>query len=230
MSKKKQQDTLLDKEIDLQESYSKAENFINDNKGLVLGIAALILIGLIAYFGFNNIYLAGQEKDAQASMYKAQQYFAKDSFNLALNGDGNHLGFLDVIDEYSGMTKSAKLANYYAGVSYLNMGNYEDAIKYLSNFSSDDIMVSTMAIGAMGDAYMELGQNDKGISQYKKAANNSKNEFTAPLFLMKAAMALEAEGKFKDAKGYYDRIKADFPKSTQASDIDKYIARVAAKI
>ncbi len=234
MAKNKQQDTILDREIDLQEQYGKAEDFFEKNRNLIVGLGALILLVAIAYFGFYRVYLPGQEAEANANMYAAQQYFQKDSFRLAINGDGNNDGFLDIIDSYSGMTKSANLAQYYAGVSYLNMGKYDEAIDHLSNYSGKDLMTAAMAKGAIGDAYMELQNPDQGISYYKKAANASSNQFTAPLFLWKAGMALESQGNYSEAKNMYRQIKDKYPDATKAGnlniDIDKYLTRVEAKL
>ncbi len=234
MAKNKQQETILDREIDLQEQYGKAEDFIEKNRNLVIAIGALILLVAIAYFGFYRVYLPGQEAEANANMYKAQQYFQKDSFRLAINGDGNNDGFLDIIDSYSGMTKSANLAQYYTGISYLNMGKYDEAIEHLSNYSGSDMMTSAMATGAIGDAHMELQNVDQGIKYYKQAANSSDNKFTAPLFLWKAGMALESQGKFSEAKNMYSQIKSKYPDAGDPTnlniDIDKYLARVEARL
>jgi len=223
--------TFIDQEVDIADLQGKGERFINDNKSMVLGITGVFLLLLLAYLLLTRIYGPGQEADAQAEMVQAQQYFAQDSFNLALNGDGNYAGFLEIIDNYDGLlkgnTKSGNLANYYAGVSYLNMGNYEEAINYLSNFDGNDIMLSAMAQGAIGDANMELGNTDKGIAQYKKAATMNENDLTSPLFYLKAGMALESKGDFTGAKAMYEKLK-EFPNSQQGRDADKYITRAAA--
>ena len=220
----------LDEEIDLQEQYGKAEAFINDNRNMVLGVLGGALLIICGFLAFNNVYIPGQETEARSQMFVAEQYFAKDSFQLALNGNDNYPGFLDIIGDYSGMTQSANLAQYYAGICYLNLGDYESAISHLSKFSGDDEIVSSMALGAMGDAYSEQGNLDKGISYYKKAANNSKNEFTGAMYLMKAAAAYESKGEAKSAKSLYEQVKKNYPDSNQTRDIDKYIARAEANL
>ncbi|MGB1204187.1 MAG: tetratricopeptide repeat protein [Chitinophagales bacterium] len=222
--------TFLDEEIDLQEQYGKAEEFINNNKNMVLGVLGAALIIICGFLAFNSVYIPGQEADARSQMFVAEQYFAKDSFQLALNGNDNYPGFLDIIGDYSGMTQTANLAQYYAGVCYLNLGDYESAANHLSNFSGSDEIVSSMAIGALGDAYSEQGNLDKGISYYKKAANNSANEYTSAMFLMKAAAAYESKGEAKSAKGLYEQVKKNYPDSNQTKDIDKYIARAEANL
>jgi tetratricopeptide (TPR) repeat protein len=222
--------TFLDEEIDLQEQYGKAEAFINSNKNMVLGVVGGALLVICGFLAFNSIYIPGQEAEARSQMFVAEQYFAKDSFQLALNGNDNYPGFLDIIGDYSGMTQASNLAQYYAGISYLNLGDYENALSHLSKFSGSDEIVSSMALGAMGDAHSELGNLDKGISFYKKAANNSKNEYTGAMFLMKAAAAYESKGEAKSAKGLYEQVKKNYPDNNQTRDIDKYIARAEANL
>jgi tetratricopeptide (TPR) repeat protein len=134
------------------------------------------------------------------------------------------MGFLEIIDEY-GITKSAKLANYYTGICYLHLGEYENAIEYLKDFDSKDQIVRNVATGAIGDAYMELGNEKDALSMYLKAAKQRKNEFTSPIFMMKAAQVYEGQKEYKKALDFYQEIKKNFPKSNEAKDIDKYIAR-----
>ncbi|MEZ4887191.1 MAG: tetratricopeptide repeat protein [Chitinophagales bacterium] len=221
---------ILEQEIQLQETYGKAEKFIEDNSKIVLGIVAGIALLILAFLAFNNLYLPGQEQEAQSEMYVAERYFKQDSFQLALNGDGNSLGFLDIIDKYSGMTDATNLANYYAGISYLNLGDFNNAVTYLKKFDGDDEVVSTMALGALGDAYSELGDMSNAISYYKKAAANSDNEFTATTYWLRAGQAMEHEGDNSGAKAAYEVIKKEYPTSLVGQSIDKYIARVDAKM
>lgn len=229
MAKTKQETTFLEEDIDLQESYGKVENFINENKGLVIGIVGGLTLLIVGFFGFNNIYLPSQEKEAQAQMFVAQKSFESEQYQEALDGKDGYPGFLEIIDSYGSLTKANELAHYYAGISYLNLKKFDEAIQYLSNFSSDDRVVNAMALGAMGDAYMELGQKDNGLKYYKKAANYSNNELTSAMFLMKAGAATELAGNLEEAKSLYTQIKSKYPESQQARDIDKYIARVEKK-
>jgi tetratricopeptide (TPR) repeat protein len=164
------------------------------------------------------------EKEAKAQMFVAEQYFERDSFNLALYGDGGELGFIDIIDEYS-VTQTANLASYYAGISFLHIGEYESAIEHLKGFESDDQIISQMALGAIGDAYSELEEYDKSFSFYMKAAEGKINEFTSPIYLMKAALIQEHLENFNKAIDIYERVKKEHPKSSEARHIDKYITR-----
>jgi tetratricopeptide (TPR) repeat protein len=138
-------------------------------------------------------------------------------------------GFLQIIDDY-GITKSANLSHYYAGICYLNLGNFEEAIHHLEKFKSKDQVVSAMATGAIGDAYMEMDDVASAAGQYMKAAEMRDNEFSAPIFLMKAGMANEILGNFDEALDAYETIKYDYPMSNEAREIDKYIAKAKGKL
>lgn len=213
--------------VDVQGVYSKTESFIENNKkvlSMVLG-GIVVVIGL--YFAYTQIYLGPKEIEAQSSIFMAEKYFEKDSLDKAINGDGVNYGFIDIIDEYSG-TKTANLAHYYLGISYLRTGAYEDAIEQLKAFSSDDIMISSIAIGAIGDAHMELGNVDDAISYYEKAAKNNENELTTPMYLFKAGLAYEEKGDYAKAFDKYTTIKKDFSDSSEGRTIEKYLARAEA--
>ncbi len=207
------------------EALTRAERFIEDNQKILTIIVAAIVIVIGAYFLYKKAYIAPMDKEAQTQMFMAEQYFGKDSFNIALNGDGNNFGFLKIIDDY-GQTKAANLAQYYAGISYLQMGNYQQAIDHLKKFSSSDKLVSRIATGATGDAYLELGNKEKALDYYLSAANKHKNEFTTPIYLMKAGGVCEMLGNYKQALEAYQDIKDNYPLSFEARQIDKYISRV----
>lgn len=214
-----------DKNIQVvEEALSKTEHFIEKNQKIIMYVIASIIVIIGGYMAFQKFYVGPREKEAEAQMFNAEKYFEKDSLKLALNGDGNNLGFLDIIDEYS-ITKSADLAHYYAGICYLKLGQYEEAIEQLEKFDGDDQIVSSMAIGAIGDAHMELGDNEQALKYYLKAVDNSNNLFTAPLFLMKAGLTYEVMGKYEDAKKIYERIQKDYYRSFESREIEKYISR-----
>ncbi len=211
----------------IEETLSRTEQYIEDNQKSLTVIVGTIVAIIAIYLGFTNFYLEPLEQEAHADMFMAEMYFEKDSFNLALIGSsGRFLGFLDVADEYS-LTNAGNLANYYAGLCYLHTAQYEDAIEYLSDFSSDDIILSTLALGCIGDAYLELEENSKALKYYEKAAENNDNEFTTPRYLMKQANVLEMDEEFEDALEIYNQIKEDYSKSQIAQDIDKYIVRAS---
>jgi tetratricopeptide (TPR) repeat protein len=170
-----------------------------------------------------------QEAEAQEMIFMAQKYFEQDSLRLALNGDGPNMGFIDIADEY-GSTKAGNLANYYAGVCYLNMGDFENAIVYLDEFNGKDEILSVVAKGAIGDAFLELNQPEEALEYYTKASKVNKNEFVIPIYLQKAAQTAEILNDYNAALGFYKRIKNEFPESREASDIDKQIAYVEKKL
>lgn len=207
----------------VEEALSRTEEFIENHQKIILIVVGVLIVVVLGFFGFRRYYLEPKEKEAQGQMFMAEMYFEQDSLAKALNGDGNYLGFLDIIDQY-GLTKSANLATYYAGISYLKLGDFEQAINYLKDFDGKDKVVGPMATGAIGDAYMELDNVDKAIGYYIDAADQSDNELTAPLFLMKAGTACEIKGNYKKALELYQRIKKDYPRSFEGTTIDKYIS------
>jgi len=213
----------------VEEALSKSEKFIEKNQKIltiIIGSAIVIVLGI---FAFQKLYIAPREKSAQAQMFMAQKYFEQDSLKKALDGDGQNLGFLDIIDEFS-MTKSANLANYYSGIIYLKQGKFEDAITYLKKFDSDDEFVGPIATGSIGDAYLELGQKEKAVEYYEKASSQQVNDLTTPLYLMRAAFVYEELGKYDKAVELYVKIQKEHMKSAEARDIDKYIEQAKAKL
>lgn len=208
----------------VEEALSRTEHFIETNQKPILIILGIIVVVILGYFGFQKLYIVPKEKSAQEQMFMAEAYFGMDSLDLALNGDGFYPGFLEIIDNYK-LTKSANLAKYYTGLIYLNKGDYEIAIEYLKDFDSDDLIIMPMALGAIGDAFMELDMKEDAVDYYLDAANNNENDFTTPQFLLKAAWTYEILGDYEKAVVIYKQIKTEFPRSRQARDIDKYIAR-----
>ncbi len=209
----------------IEETLSKTEQFIEENQKSLMTIIGAI-VGVVALFiVYQNFYIEPMEKEAQAEMYMAELYFQKDSFNLALNGDGQYLGFLDIANDYSS-TNVGQLANYYAGLSYLHTADYDNAIEYLGDFSSDDIILSSLSLGCIGDAYMELGDTDAALDAYADAVNNSANDFTAPRYMMKQAMIYTSIGDNNKALDLFKAIQSDYKTSREANGIEKYIARV----
>ncbi len=203
---------------------TKTEHYIEENQKSLTIIVVAIAIVVLGYLGFRHLYVAPLEEEARQQMYVAERYFEKDSFKLALEGDGLFPGFLTIIDAY-GTTKSANLAYYYAGISFLHLGQYEKAIEHLKNFHSRDLMISSIALGAMGDAYAELNELEKAAESYLRAANKRPNNFTSPIYLMKAGQALEELGNYREALQAYQTIEEKYPESFEGRQIAKYIAR-----
>jgi tetratricopeptide (TPR) repeat protein len=226
VKKKSNQDDNLQ---ELESALTKTEQFIEDNQMKITYAVGVIVVLVAVFLAFNKFYLQPKEEEALTQMFMAENYFEKDSFNLAINGDGNYLGFLDIIDDY-GVTKSANRAKYYTGISYLRMGQYEDAIDYLKKFKTDDLLLAPVKAGAIGDAMLELGNSDDALKQYKKAYSETENELTTPIYKMKAARLLESMDKLEEALKLYEEIKKDYPESAEGTTVDRYIARVKVKM
>jgi tetratricopeptide (TPR) repeat protein len=213
--------------INVEEAFSKTELYIEQNKKS-LSIIALAVVALVGgYFAYKYWYVAGEETKARSEMFKAEAYFEKDSLDKAINGDGNGLGFSQIVDEYS-ITPSGNLAEYYLGVCLLKKGQYEEAIQHLEEFDSKDQIVAPIATGAIGDAKLELGQVEEAITYYIKAAEQSNNKFTTPIYLKKAALANEDKGAYADAVKLYERIKNEYSETSEGREIEKYIAHAKA--
>jgi len=227
VSKKK--DTRSENLVAVEQALTSTEHFIETNQKPLTYIVIAIIVVIGGFLGFRKFIVSPKEKEAQAQIFMAESYFEKDSFNLALNGDGNYLGFLDIMDSYK-MTKTSKLANYYAGISYLRLGQFEEAISYLQKFKSKNAMLMQIATGAIGDAYVEMDDFGKGVDYYLRAADKGENEFLTPLYLQKAGELLELQGNKTKALGLYKRIKTEYPDSNEGRNIEKYIARAQIDI
>ena len=209
------------------ESMEKVENvltsseaFIENNKKpllIVLGAVIVVVLGLIWFLKSHN------EKKAEANdaIYKAQSWVERDSFQLALSGNDDFIGFEEVADKYSS-TPAGNLACAYAGICYKNLGKNDEAIKYLKKFSADDNLVSPAIYGAIGDCYFESNSIKDAESYYKKAID-SKNNMIAPLYTYRLAMLYFNNGDNAKAAELMEKLKDDYPQSNEASDADKYI-------
>ena len=153
----------------LEEALTSGEQFIEKNQKMIVNVVLVLVVIIAGYFGYNRFIAEPHAQEAANQIFGAQNYFEKDSFNLALNGDGNVLGFIEIADKYSS-TPSGNLAKYYAGLSYLYMGEYQNAIQYLEKFSSDDLLLSNLAKANIGDAYMQLGEYRKAAENYSRCA------------------------------------------------------------
>src|SRR5688500_421898 len=151
MAKKVENKSVIENQEVLQEKVLGFENWLEKHPKTIGGILALLLLAVAGYFGF-NYYKDSQDVEAQKEMFQAVYYFEADSLKLALNGDGNNLGFIDIIEDY-GITDAATLANYYAGAAFLKQGKYEVARLYLEDFSSNDLIIQARAYSLIGDAY-----------------------------------------------------------------------------
>ena len=197
----------------INETLSKSEEFINNNKNKIFTVLGVIVFLLLGFSIFSYIK-SNQNNTAQEEMFQAVYYFEKDSLVQALNGDGNNYGFLEIIDEY-GLSDAANLSKFYAGASYLKLGNYENAINYLDEFSSSDLLIQARAYSLIGDAYVEIGDYDNAIYYFKKASNENPNEFFTPSYLLKLAIVYEETGDLESALDTYEEIIEEFKNSPE---------------
>lgn len=222
MATKKIDKQALQKEK-IEETVSKTEQFYNENKKTIwtcILVAAIIALGVLAYHQF---YFKPKTAEAQEQTYPAEAAFRNGDFEVALNGDGNNLGFIDIIDEYG--TKAGKAVYFYAGLCELQLKDYEQAVNYLKKYKGKDAIQSARALSALGDAYAGLQQYEDAVAQYEKAAAVSDNVFAAE-YLLKAAVACEELGNKDKALTLYETIKDKYPQSIEGYDIDKYINRI----
>jgi TolA-binding protein len=215
---------LLENPEALKEKLAGAENWLEQNPKIVVGVAAAILIIVGGYFAF-NYYKNSQNDLAQKDMFQAVYYFEADSLDKALNGDGNNLGFLEIIDEY-GITDAGNLANYYAGVSYLKQGKFELARLYLEDFTASDLLIQARAYSLVGDSYMEEEKYDDAAKYYSKAANYKPNKYFSPSYLMKEALAYEKLNQPDKARETYDKIINQYWESSEYQNARKFKARL----
>lgn len=213
----------------IEQSLTRSEQFIEKyQKQLTIGFVAIVaLVGL--YIAYTRWYKAPLEQEALEQMYVAEQYFSADSFQLAINGDGQFPGFLNIVDSY-GSTKAGNMAKLYLGISYFETEQYDLAIEYLSDFKSDHPELAPLAYGNIGDAYNEKGDAAKAAEYYEKAAAFDDNILTSPVYYMKAARAYEQVSNYQKALDVYKIIKAEYKETDEGRQIEKYIARAEMKL
>jgi tetratricopeptide (TPR) repeat protein len=223
VTEKKVTATTTGKEVG--EFVSRSEKFIENNKkNITYGIIGIaLLIG--AVMAYNQLYKMPHSTNAAVALFKGEQYFQRDSFNLALYGNGvDYDGFEYIIKKYGG-TKSGNLAKAYAGISYYKTGDLESAIKILKSFKSQDDNIAPAIIGLIGDCYVESGDIVQGISFFEKAALKANNDLISPIYLKKAGIAYESLQQYENAIKAYTTIKEKHAASFEAMDIEKYIVR-----
>ncbi len=198
----------------------KFEEWFEKNKNIIsiIGGGIVLVIGLI-FFG--KYYLQTQNTDAQNEMFQAVYYFESDSLNKALNGDGVNKGLVEISDDY-GMSQAGKLAGFYAGVCYLKLGKFDEAIDFLDRFSANDVLVQARAYSLIGDAYMEKNDYSNAISYYEKASKHQPTKQFTPDYLMKLALAYELNKDYSNAVNTYNIIINEYPTSQKLNDAKKY--------
>lgn len=221
MAKKEQK---IEEPIALDVQLNKSGAFIEKNWKKIAVILGAIIVAVTGFYIYKNL-MADKEIEAQKAIAVAQVAFAQEQYDQALNGDGNSKGFIKIIDEYSG-TKTANIAKLYAGLSYAKVDSVSEAIKFLEDFSTqDDDIVSPAAIAALGNLYIQKGDNEKGIKTLIEAANKANNDAVSPVFLLQAGQVYESMNQNDKAVELYNKIKTVYYRSPISQDIDKYIER-----
>ncbi|WP_353777747.1 tetratricopeptide repeat protein [Winogradskyella sp. 3972H.M.0a.05] len=221
----------------LDETANKTEEWVAKNQKAIFTVVGVIAVVVLGYLGYDKYIAAPKNQEAMNEMFKAQQYFdqavngvEKDSlYTLSLHGGEGKLGMIDIADQYSG-TDAGNLANYYAGMAYLNLKDYQNAITYLSDFSSNDEMLAPIAKGGIGDAFVQLNQPQDALGYYEEAAKMKSNDFTTPMYLLKAANVAMSLGDNAKALGYLKQIKDEFPKSSEATQVEVLIGKAEASL
>lgn len=227
MAKKKEtHNDVLESSEALAEKLEVAENWIERHPKVVFGVVGALVLVVGGYFGY-QYWIDKQDVEAQKEMFQAVYYFEGDSLDLALNGDGNNLGLLDIIDEY-GATPAGNLANFYAGASYLKQGKYELARLYLEDFKASDLLVQARAYSLIGDSYMEENNFEQAAKFYAKAASYKPNKYYTPSYLMKEGLAYEKLNDNESAIKAYQKILDNYWESAEYQNARKFKARLEA--
>ena len=208
------------------ETVSKTDQFFRENKKTIYGILIALVVIALALVAYQKFYVQPKSDEATAQMIPAEANFRNGEYELALNGDGNVLGFSQVIDEYGSYAGDA--AFFYAGVCELQLGKYEEALSYLNKYNGKDEILKAKAIACKGDAFAGLEKYKDAVSCYEKAAKVADNMFAAA-YLLKAGVACEELGDNAKALSFYKTIKDQYPQSMEGYDIDKYISRIENK-
>jgi tetratricopeptide (TPR) repeat protein len=213
----------------LEEALSKSEQFFENNKKTIFGILIAIIVIIAGGMLYSAKVAQPRQLKAAEAIFPGESYFMNGDYSTALNGDAYGFeGFEELAKQYKS-TKAGKLANLYAGLCYAQLDSMEVAQKYLAKFNGKDQMVSPAALGALANCYATAGQYGKAISTFEKAAKKADNNLLSPYFYMQAGILYEAQDKPAQALKTYKMIKAQYPESIEAQDIDKYIARLSSK-
>ena len=208
------------------EAVSKTEKFFNENGKLISGIViGLLAVAAVVFCWYKFAYEPAVE-EAQGQMAIAEANFRTADYELALNGDGNVLGFAQIIDEFG--AKAGKAVYFYAGVCELQLGNWDLAIDYLQSYKGTDEILKARALACIGDAYVGLEEYSKALGYFEKAAAVVENIYAAN-YLLKAGVVAEKLGENAKALGFYETIQDKYPQSIEGYEIAKYISRVANK-
>ncbi len=222
MAKKKQ--TVEDQNLEnVQDALNTTSVWIEKNQNKLTWAVTIVVAIVVGVLALNTYVIKPKAVEVSNENAKAVTYFMQGDWEKALNGDDAEcVGFQAIADEYK-CYQGGKLAALYAGVCYYQLGQYEDAAAYLSKFSADDLTIEPAALQLLGDAYVQLEEYGKAAKAFEAAAKSG-NDLIAPMSLKKAGFVYLELGNKAAAKKAFETIKADYPASTEAQDIEKYIA------
>ena len=213
---------------DMDHHIKSSEALIDKYKKPVMAGLAVVVVAVAGFFLYKSFILEPKNQKANEALFKGEQYFAMNDYDKALKGDSTgYKGFIYIAEEYSS-TKAGNLARLYAGMSYAQSGNYQEAVKYLESYDEcDDEMITPAAVGVLGNCYAQLNQLDKATETLLKAAEMADNTTLSPMYLQQAGEIFESQGNTDKALNCYKEIKNKYPQSMQAVEIDKYIERLS---
>ena len=224
MAQKNLKEKEAQRQENIEQTVSATEQFYNENKKVIWGVVAAVLVIGLGILAYNKFIYQPKCVEAMQQCYPAEMSFQNGEYDLALNGDGNNLGFADIIADYG--TKAGKAVYLYASICELQLGNNEEALSYLKKYKGKEPILAARAKACEGDAYVALGDYNAAVRAYKAAVDCADNMFAAG-YLLKEGSALEALGQKAEALACYKTVENDYPQSIEAYDIAKYIARVS---
>ncbi len=221
---KKQSETGAEKNLEnINEALTSSEQFIEKNQNAIMIGLGVVIVIVLAVLAYHNLYLKPKNEKAQTAIYKGERYFQNQQDSLALFGDGNdYIGFEEIMNQFGG-TKTADLAQAYAGISYSRIGDNEKALNYLNKFKGGDKLITPAITGAIGDVYMNLGESDKAVNNFLKAAKAADDNMLSPIFYKKAGLAYLHAQNFDKAIETFQMIKKSYMNSPEGQEADKYI-------
>ena len=203
---------------------------------IIAGSAVIVVLGSI--LGYKYLVSIPNEKTANDLIFPAEKLFGKlaatssynkDTVNMILNGDKANgvTGLLKISGSYGG-TKSGNRAEFMIGACYLQLKQFDKAIKHLKEFDGNGAtQIQSKAYILLGHAYAEEKKTDDALDYYKKAGSISDlDEGMASEAMFIAGRYADALGKSKEALEIFQNLKDKYPASQHVSsgDVDKYLA------
>ena len=227
MAKKTNQEDVI---VDVDELYSKSEQFVDKNrKQLTLGLggaAALILVVI----GYSSLVVAPQNTAAEEAAFMAEHYFAKDSADLAILGDGLNAGLEEILSDHSG-TPAAARAAFELGIIHRDAARFEEAVEAFSAAGFSDDVFGPLTDANIGDCLVELGDLEGAEGHFASAASVAASGLAAkalsPMCSYKRALVLLELGNEDQARKVLQDLAEDFPNSTYAANATGLAASLA---